>query len=213
MKIFPSLASANQLTLRNEILRLEESTTLHLDIEDGNFIPNITFGMKTVREVRSLCKNPLNAHLMVTRPMFWIRELADCGVSAIAVHFETVPYPLVALSQIRELGMSPGLALNFATPVSQLVPFIEDLDFVLIMTSEPDGRGQQFRPSSLERIRQVRALLPDDKEIWVDGGVGESQLPLVMAAGADGAVMGRAVFDAPDPQERVAYFSKQIVED
>lgn len=155
-----------------------------------------------------MCGNPLNAHLMTAQPMLWVKGLADCGVGAIAVHLESLPYPLVALNELRALNVSPGLALNFATPVSQIAPFIDDLDFVLIMTSEPDGKGQQFHPSSLERIRQARALLPAGKEIWVDGGVGEHQLPLVKAAGADAAVMGRAVFGALDPQERVTYFSK-----
>lgn len=210
IRIIPSIASASMLDLGATLQKLGTKGSLHLDIEDGNFIPNITFGLKMVRQCAAATTLPLNAHLMTTNPMQYIGPLAECGVTEVAVHIESVAYPLQVLNFIRSLGMRPGLAFNFSTLIRSADPFLRECDFLLLMTSEEDGQGQMFHPSALGRIQEARSLLPAEKSIWVDGGVGEAQLPLVAAAGADTVVMGRAVVQAEDPAERIAYFSHLV---
>ena len=209
-EILPSIASADMLCIERTLQRLGDRGRLHLDIEDGNFVPNITFGMKTVRAISQNTKLSLNAHLMVTNPMLYIDDMADCGIKELAVHSEACPYPLEAMAYIRSKGMQAGLALNFNTPIAVLEPFIEDMDFLLIMTAEPDGEGQRFRSSSLRRIAAARAMLGEAGSIWVDGGIGEAELPLVCSTGASTVVMGRAVVSYEDPLARMEYLKTLI---
>lgn len=206
--IIPSIASANPLAYGEAIERLGGYPRLHIDIEDGNFIPNITFGMKTLRAIRDA--NPeirLDAHLMVANPERYLPDLAELGIGEIAIHLESAPYPLAILNRARALGMSPGLALNFVTPVRALCPFMEEMDFLLLMTSEPDNKGERFHHTAPGRIAEAASLLGPGKKVWVDGGIGEAELPLVRDAGARVVIMGRAVFNAPDPAAKLAQFN------
>lgn len=205
-EILPSIASSDMLYIGQTLDRLGKTGRLHIDIEDGNFVPNITFGMKTVRAIHAHSPLSLNAHLMVTNPMLYIDELAACGVQELAVHFESLPYPLEVLAYIRSKGMKAGLALNFVTPVCMLEPFIDGMDFLLIMTAEPDGESQRFQASACKRIAAARQLLGPEAEIWVDGGIGEAEFPQVLAAGANTVIMGRAIVGHEDPLARIAYF-------
>ncbi len=201
--INPSLASANPLDLRRSIERLGDIPHLHLDIEDGNFVPNITFGLKTVRETAKIATARLDAHLLVTNPNDYLADLAEAGLVAVAGHYEAVEYPLDLLGRIRSLGMRAGLALNFKTPAEALEPFVDGLDYIIIMLAEPDGGAFAYRPSLLEKVRRARALLPPRVSIWVDGGVSRKTLPDVVGAGADTVVLGRAIWGEEDP--RAAY--------
>ena len=201
--IVPSIASANPLNLQSELRRLGSYPLLHIDIEDGNFLPNITFGMKTVRAIAAASEAKLDAHLLVTAPKDYIDPLADCGIAMVSFHIEAAPYPADILNRIRRRGMKAGLAFNFKTSVREALPFVSCLDYVLIMTSEPDDGECLFCSAMLDKIREARSLLPRRISIWTDGGVGEKELPLVAAAGADTVVMGRAVWQADDPQTRL----------
>lgn len=201
MKIIPSIASAPQLDLACQLKRIAEIPYVHIDIEDGNFLPNITFGMKTVREIAGFCKAELDVHLLVTNPINYVQELSELNISAVCGHLEALDYPLEFLNKVRSLGMRAGLALNLGIPVSNIKSYAGSLDYLLLMTSEPDGRGQVFVETALERIREARMLLPADMEIYVDGGIGPGELRLVQEAGADCAVMGRAVWSAGRPAE------------
>lgn len=198
-ELIPSLASANQLELKKSLDGLGKIKKIHFDIEDGNFIPNITFGLRTVRDVMAYCGKEADAHLMVTNPGQYIESLIDLGVKSIAVHVESTLFPAVHLNQIRKLGARAGLALNFMAPITSVMPYVRDLDYVLIMTSEPDGQGQQFNPDMLEKISQARKLLPKHISIMVDGGVSEYWLPKVVAAGADTVILGRTLW-VEDPE-------------
>lgn len=201
--ILPSLASGNLAALGEQAARVCSVGCLHLDIEDGNFSPGITFGPDTIRALKPYTDAELDVHLMVNNPESYIQELVQCGVSAVAVHLESSRYPSRALNRIRQAGMRPGLALNYKTPVSDVVPYLELVEYVLLLTNESDCAGIRFKPHSLERVEQLRRILPDSIELWVDGGVNAENLPSLAAKGADRAVMGRAVFSADDPVRRV----------
>lgn len=202
--IAPSLASADPLRLASAIASLGAHPYLHLDIEDGNFIDNITFGMKTVREVAKTAPQSLDAHLMTTQPGAWIDALLACGVRTIAFHLEAARYPLALIRAIRDAGGKAGVALNLQPAVAGLRPYAHALDYVLLMACEPDGRGQEFNPAVLDRIREARAILPPDARIVVDGSINESNMREVACAGADVLVMGRAVWGAADPAAEIA---------
>ncbi len=206
--IIPSIASASQLNLQAELSRLGSTPRLHIDIEDGNFLPNITFGMKTVRAIASASTAQMDAHLLVTNPKDYVNPMADCGLRMLAFHIEAAAYPADVLEHIRRRGMKAGLAFNFKTSVREALPFLSRLDYVLIMTAEPDGGDCSFCPEILSKIREARDLLPDHISVWVDGGIGEKELARVAAAGADTVIMGRAVWQAEDPEDQVRRLQK-----
>lgn len=187
------------MAIGDELKRLGKTGCLHIDIEDGNFIPNITFGLKTVRALAAYTDTPLDVHLLVANPYEYIVPLAQCGIKGVAIHYEVVGYPLLILETIRSNGMRAGLALNFKTCPDAIAPFTEGLDYVIVMTAEPDGLGQRFRPGMLAKISSLRRMLPAHVSIWADGGIGIAELPDVLHAGADTAVIGRAIWENPDP--------------
>ena len=208
--IDPSLASAKQLNLQKQIDLLEDYPYLHLDVEDGNFVPNITFGMKTISEVAAYTEKQLDAHLMVTDPDSYIDELINAGVKKIAFHIEAEKYPAVVLQHIRRRGGCAGLAFNEMASAELARPYIDKLDYLLIMTSEPDGEGQKYNPFLIHKIRQARKLFPPKISIMVDGGVSETTMKEVIEAGADTLVMGRAVWGAKNPAEKIRELIAQI---
>ena len=208
IKIIPSITCANPLCYGEEIRRLGDCPYLHIDIEDGNFIPNITFGMKSIRAVASVTKARMDAHLMTTYPDDYIDDLAALGVSAICFHIECAPYPLQYINKIKALGMRAGLAVNLKTSLDELKMFAQDIDYLLVMTGEADYGTLDFHGAALERVKQARAMLPDSVELWVDGGVGQAQLGRLVECGADTAVMGRAVFQSPDPAATIKEFEQ-----
>ena len=175
MKIIPSIASAPQLDLKCQLDRIKDVPYVHIDVEDGNFLPNITFGMKTVKEVAAYSKAELDVHLLTTNPIKYIHELSESGISAVCGHMEALPYPLEFLHEVRRTGMKAGLALNLSMPIEQINSYIGSFDYLLLMTSEPDSCGQRFRPC------------------------GRDELGKVEEAGADCVIMGRAVWGAEDP--------------
>jgi len=197
--VIPSLASADSLAFRDEIGRISGIPRLHLDIEDGTFVPNITFGMQTVRAVADTTNADLDAHLLVQFPHDYIKSLARFGVKHLAVHYEALRYPLDTLATIRKAGMKAGLALNFITAAEALRPFADSLDYVLIMTAEPDGHGQTFRSRMLGKIEAARRLLPSSASVWADGNIGFDTIMDVARAGADTIIAGRAIWSEKDP--------------
>jgi ribulose-phosphate 3-epimerase len=199
--VIPSVASANQLNILDEIGQFAPDQPLHIDIEDGNFIPNITFGMKTVSAIASVWAGPLDAHLLVTNPARYIHPLAGCGIKRVAFHIEATEYPLEIINQIRGAGVQAGLAFNLKTSLDSLYIFANIIDYVIVMTSEPDNEGQRFRFPACERIKTVRQILPAGKEVWADGGIDAQRLPDVYRAGADTVIMGRGIFGADNPRE------------
>nr|WP_326165242.1 ribulose-phosphate 3-epimerase [uncultured Oscillibacter sp.] len=203
IRLIPSLASADPLDLRGAIDSVPEAGMLHMDIEDGNFIPNITFGLRTVEAVSGRYPDRrLDVHLMVSDPGAYLEGLLEAGAARIAFQVEAASYPAALLSRIRAGGAQAGLAFDLRTPLELAGIYADRLDHVLLMTAEPDGEGQRFNPWALSRIARARAILPERVGIAVDGGISPELLPQVVRAGADTVVLGRAVWGAERPGER-----------
>lgn len=211
MKLIPSIASADPLHLGDELKRIAEWPYLHIDIEDGNFIPNITFGMKTVS---AICKQAVNSiidvHLMTTDPFFWLKQLEGKPLRSVSAHIEVLPYPLQFIHLAHSLGMKAGLALNIKTPLSIVEPFLGLADYLLFMTSEPDGAGEELYAPALDRAIKAAIRLQGDVEIYADGGLTRCALRELSKAGAKGAVLGRLVFSAEDPLQELVSLSQFI---
>ena len=197
--ILPSLASANTADLKGEISRLGGYPYLHFDIEDGNFVDNITFGLKTISAVRKLSDADFDAHLMVTDPLKYIKPLAELCFQSVSFHWESTMYPMRIIHEIKKYGMKAGIALNPATPAEAVSEYLSAVDRILVMASEPDGAGELFQKRVLEKICRIRKL-NGRIHILVDGGVDPEIMEIAVEAGADMIVMGRAVFGSPDPE-------------
>jgi ribulose-phosphate 3-epimerase len=195
MIVSPSIASADPLDLRAAVEKVGGGnyTDLHIDIEDGNFIPNITFGLKTVKAIRAITDLPFSFHLMVSRPASYVEAIRDLKPSIVFGHVEALDYPLDFIRLVQRHGIPCGLAFNPATPVEPWLYALEAADGALIMTSEPDGKGQQFLPAMLRKAETLGNLrLPAG--VWADGGIAADRLAELANAGVTHAVMGRAVF-------------------
>lgn len=204
IRICPSIASADPLELRAEIDRLgQQYDSLHIDLEDGSYIPNITFGMKTVGRILGYADRECDVHITAANPEQYVEPLAQLGAKAICFHVELCRHPLVLLNHIRSFGMQAGIALSFQTQPEQYQMFQDALDYILLMTAEPDGRGEKFYPPVLKKIRRTRELFPSRVRIWVDGGIDGSNLPEVLQNGADTIVMGRGVWGQKNAPEAI----------
>ncbi len=209
VEILPSLASANQLCLEQEIQKVQHLGRLHFDIEDGNFVPNITFGMKTVKSACSILRNVCcDAHLMVTNPEDYLEELSELNFSAVAFHWESVAYPMRLIHAIHKRNMKAGIALNPRTSASSVTDYLSKADYMLLMSSEPDRAGEKFQEQVLGKIEFMRRSNPD-LEIVVDGGIDEMNFGRIAVSGATKAVIGRAVFQAKDVDDLISKLRKK----
>ena len=201
--IAPSLLAANFVRLAEDIARVEAAGAdwLHLDIMDGHFVPNLTFGPPIVAAIRKITKLPLDVHLMVTNPSSLIDDFAAAGADWLTVHGETEPHLHRLITRIRELGVRPAIALNPASPIHSLDEILPEVDMVLIMSVNPGFGGQKFIHSSIDKIRRLKKQIiavNRDVLIEVDGGINVVTSPLVREAGAEVLVAGSAVFGNDD---------------
>ncbi len=203
MLLSPSLLAADFSDLKGQIALLNESEAdmLHLDVMDGVFVPNISFGFPVLRHVARLCQKPLDVHLMIVEPQKFIPQVAALGAYYMNVHYEAVTHLHRVIWQIREAGMHPAVTLNPSTPVSVLADIIRDVDMVLLMSVNPGFGGQKFIEHTYTKVRQLRQLIEETGSkalIEIDGGVNMQTAPLLVEAGADILVAGSAVYGAED---------------
>jgi len=197
VKIAPSIASGPLIHLADTIRTLENAGAdiIHFDIEDGCFVPEMTIGIKVIKELRPLTNLPFDVHLMTREPEWLIPLLAEMGVNMASVHFEACPYPRRTLGIIHESGMQAGLAFNPKTPVPTLQHYLPFLSFVLILTSEPENTNCAYLPSILKKVDRGKKQKGIEKVLWeVDGGFTAENISDAVVVGADIVVSGRGVF-------------------
>lgn len=208
MKLLPSIASAYQLRLQAEMDRIAGWASLHIDIEDGNFTPNITFGMKTLSAICEYSKDTLiDVHLMTTDPCFWLEQLAGKPIYSVSAHIEALPFPMLFINRAHALGMKAGLALNIKSSGAETEPFWELADYILVMTSEPDFAKEKLYDPALDKAIKLAANIPKNLELYADGGLTPEALKELNKAGAAGAVLGRLVFSTDDPLKKLIELS------
>lgn len=202
LRIAPSILSADFARLGDEVKAIDEAGAdyIHIDVMDGHFVPNISFGAPIMKAVRGVTNKVFDTHLMIAPTDPYLADFAAGGADIITVHAEAGPHLHRSLQAIRALGKKAGVALNPATPVSVIQHVIDDCDLVLIMSVNPGFGGQSFIPESLNKIRQARALIGGrDIDLEVDGGVSAQNAGAIVAAGANVLVAGSAIYGGNDP--------------
>jgi ribulose-phosphate 3-epimerase len=210
MIVSPSLLSADFSNLGKavDMINSSDADWLHLDIMDGVFVPNISFGFPVIKSITSHCQKPFDVHLMIVNPQNYISQVRDCGATIMNVHQEACTHLHRTIEAIHAAGMKAGVTINPATSVSTLEDIICDVDLVLLMSVNPGFGGQKFIPNTINKISRLRKLIRDSGSkalIQIDGGINMTTAPLVAEAGADSVVAGSAVFNAPDPTAVITF--------
>jgi ribulose-phosphate 3-epimerase len=206
--IAPSLLAADFLHLASECKMLNESKAdwFHLDVMDGRFVPNISYGMSIIKQIRKATDKFFDVHLMILEPEKYAEEFKDAGANSLTIHQEASPHLHRNIQQIKSLGMNVGVAVNPATPVSLLQDIIADIDLVLVMSVNPGFGGQTFIPHSVQKIREVKTLISQTNssaKIEVDGGISLKNAADIIKAGADILVAGNSIFSSKNPKETI----------
>jgi ribulose-phosphate 3-epimerase len=217
VRIAPSILSADFARLGEEIAMMEKGGAdwVHVDVMDGRFVPNLTFGVKVIETVRKRTSLPLDVHLMVVEPERYFDDFVAAGASGLTIHAEVSPHLHRQLVRIRELGATAGVALNPSTPLGAVEDVLDELDLLLVMSVNPGFGGQTFIPHSLDKIARARRMLDAARSraaLEVDGGINRQTIVECWRAGADTFVAGNAVFAAADPAREIGALRSQCVQ-
>ena len=208
VKIAPSILSADFANLGREIERIASADYVHVDVMDGLFVPNISIGVPVVKSLRRITDMPLDVHLMIDRPVRYVGAFADAGADILTVHVESdTPENIrAALAAIREAGVRPAVTVKPKTPAEAVLPYLEEVSMVLVMTVEPGFGGQKFMADQLPKIKKIRGYIDAMHpacELEVDGGVDPATAPMCIRAGANVLVAGSAVYGGGDIEARI----------
>jgi len=201
----PSLLACDFGNLEREIRRVEDggAKVLHLDIMDGHFVPNLSFGIPVVEAIRRATELPLDVHLMISEPERYYKQFIDAGADLLTFHIEVIPEPIELLEKIRSLGVAAGLSLNPPTPVESVEPFLDYCDLLLVMSVMPGFGGQKFDPGALRKLQRIDQLAGRELLLSVDGGVNSDTIGACAQAGARMFVTGTALFSHEDYSRRI----------
>ena len=216
-KFAPSILSADFARLAEAVQAVERAGAdwVHVDVMDGHFVPNLTFGPKMVADLRKATRLPLDVHLMIERPEDWVDRYASAGATYLTIHVEAVRDVARTLTAIRARGVRPGITLNPETPVDTVLPHLGAVDLALVMSVRPGFGGQKFIESALDKVRAIRAALDQRRlgaELEVDGGIKPDNAARVAAAGATVLVAGSAIYEDPQgPVAALARFKRAVL--
>lgn len=197
--ISPSLYSADVMHLADALDSAKDFEHIHIDIDDGNFVRGISFGMDVVNGVCKSTNVPVDVHLEVLNPMAYVDKLCNSDIVMAVAHVEQLPFPSYFMSALHKANKKTGLALNIKTPASFLEAYVDQIDQVIVVSVEADYDDLIFREGVLKKVTELKKMLRPDAQVWVDGGINSTNLKKVVDAGADGVVLGRAIFKAEDP--------------
>ena len=209
----PSILSADFANLGKDILEVYNhgAKYLHIDVMDGKFVPSISFGMPVIKAIRKVCDIVFDVHLMIEEPIRYIKEFVESGADIITIHLEACEDVQATIDKIHEMGVKAGLSIKPGTPVESLLPYLDKVEMILMMSVEPGFGGQKYIEASTERIRQVRAML-DEKglktDLQVDGGINVDNVTMVLEAGVNIVVAGSAVFGGNIEEKTKAFMEK-----
>ena len=211
IKISPSILASDYANLQSELDRISTSDLIHVDVMDGHFVPNISIGAPVVASIKKVCNVPFDVHLMISNPLDYVEDFANAGADIICFHTECDSDVEKTVDKIISLGKKPALAIKPATPVDDVVKYLDKLSMVLVMTVEPGFGGQSFMESTMPKIEAIRKINPDI-DIEVDGGINPETIKIASRAGANVFVAGSAVFKSENPAQTIALLKKNAAD-
>ncbi len=214
IRMAPSLLAADFTRLGEQVAMIEKggAEVLHLDVMDGHFVPNLSYGVPIIESIREQSNMFFDTHLMIEEPQRYAESFVKAGSDLITFHIEVVNNPLAVVEHIRELGVSVGVSLNPTTPVSAIASIIDVVDLVLIMSIWPGFGGQKFMPEVLPKVAELKKLLGSHQRLEIDGGIGPESIGLAVEAGVDTLVAGTAIFRQPDPVAAMRHLHRLAVD-